>query len=58
MRVTIVGAGIVGLASAWSLTKRGHLVTLVEQAAVIPNPRSASGDEHRLMRHAYGGNDS
>lgn len=57
MRVTIVGAGIVGLASAWSLTKRGHLVTLVEQAAVIPNPRSASGDEHRLMRHAYGERD-
>jgi sarcosine oxidase len=53
MKVTIVGAGIAGLTTAWSLTKRGHTVTLLEQGP-IPNPLSASGDEHRLMRRAYG----
>ena len=53
MRVAIVGAGIAGLATAWSLAKRGEDVTLFEQGS-IPNPRSASGDEHRLMRRAYG----
>ena len=54
MRVTIVGAGIMGLASAWSLAKRGHQVTLVEQAASIPSPLAASGDQHRMIRRAYG----
>jgi sarcosine oxidase len=53
MHVIVVGAGIAGLTTAWSLTKRGHAVTLVEQGP-IPNPLSASGDEHRLMRRAYG----
>jgi len=53
MKIIIVGAGIAGLTTAWSLTKRGHEVTLLEQGP-IPNPLSASGDEHRLMRRAYG----
>jgi len=54
MRVTIVGAGIMGLATAWSLAKRGHQVTLVEQAATIPSNLAASGDQHRMIRRAYG----
>jgi len=37
------------------LIKRGVEVTLVEQASVIPNPLSASGDQHRIIRRAYGG---
>lgn len=53
MKVIVVGAGIAGLSTAWSLTKRGHDVTLVEQGPV-PNPLAASGDQHRLMRRAYG----
>jgi len=53
MKVTVVGAGIAGLASAWALTRRGHEVTLVEQGS-IPNPLGASGDHHRIIRRAYG----
>jgi sarcosine oxidase len=54
MRVTVVGAGIMGLTTAWALTKRGHEVTLVEQGASIPSPLAASGDQHRMIRRAYG----
>jgi sarcosine oxidase len=56
MKIIVVGAGIAGLTTAWSLIKRGHAVTLIEQGP-IPNPLSASGDEHRLMRRAYGAAD-
>jgi len=53
MRVIVVGAGIAGLSTAWSLLKRGHQVTLLEQGE-IPNPLAASGDHHRIIRRAYG----
>ncbi|SIT35499.1 FAD dependent oxidoreductase [Paraburkholderia ribeironis] len=53
MRVTIVGAGIAGLSTAWSLVKLGHDITLIEQGS-IPNPLAASGDHHRMIRRAYG----
>jgi len=55
MKIAIVGAGIAGLSTAWSLTARGHDVTLVEQGP-IPNPLAASGDHHRIIRRAYGPN--
>jgi sarcosine oxidase len=54
MRIAVVGAGISGLSTAWALAKRGIDVTLYEQGP-IPNPLSASGDEHRIIRRAYGG---
>ncbi|MEX6506114.1 NAD(P)/FAD-dependent oxidoreductase [Jiella sp. M17.18] len=54
MDVIVVGAGIVGLSTAWALTKRGHAVTLLEQAETIPSPLAASGDRHRMIRRAYG----
>ncbi|MGY6256276.1 NAD(P)/FAD-dependent oxidoreductase [Paraburkholderia caledonica] len=54
MRVTIVGAGIVGLSTAWSLTKLGHDVTLVEQGS-IPNPLAASRDAHGMICRAHDG---
>ena len=53
MRIIVVGAGIAGLSTAWSLAKAGHAVTLLEQGP-IPNPLAASGDHHRIIRRAYG----
>lgn len=53
MKLVIVGAGIVGLSIARSALGRGHHVTLVEQGP-IPNPDSASFDEHRMIRFQYG----
>lgn len=49
----ILGAGIMGLSAAWGLAKQGFTVRIVEQDEV-PNPRGASVDRHRLIRHAYG----
>ena len=42
-----------GLSSAWALARAGFAVRVVEQDEV-PNPRGASVDDHRLIRHAYG----
>jgi glycine/D-amino acid oxidase-like deaminating enzyme len=53
MKITIVGAGIMGLSAAWALTRAGHQVAVYEQAAV-PNPLGSSVDQHRLIRHPYG----
>jgi sarcosine oxidase len=53
LKVIVVGGGIAGLSTAWSLVKGGHDVTLLERGP-IPNPLSASGDHHRIIRRAYG----
>ena len=53
MNVIVVGAGIAGLCTAWWLARTGYDVTVVEQAATIPNPLAASGDHHRIIRRAY-----
>lgn len=49
----IVGGGIYGLCTAWSLTRRGYAVTVIESGP-LPNPVASSNDEHRIIRHAYG----
>lgn len=53
MRTIIIGGGIMGLATAWGLTRHGHEVELFEQGP-LPNPLASSMDEHRLIRHPYG----
>src|SRR5262245_18774752 len=53
MKVTVVGAGIVGLSAAHSLVEAGCDVVVLD-AGDIPNPRSASYDLSRMMRLQYG----
>lgn len=53
MKVSIVGAGIMGLGTAWALERLGHQVTIFEQGTV-PNPQGSSVDQHRLIRYPYG----
>lgn len=52
-KVLVVGAGIVGLSTAWALARRGAQVEVIDQGP-IPNTISSSFDEHRINRHAYG----
>lgn len=49
----VLGAGIMGLCTAWALQREGYSVRVVDQAPP-PNPRGSSVDHHRLIRHAYG----
>jgi glycine/D-amino acid oxidase-like deaminating enzyme len=49
--VLVVGAGIVGLAAAWTLVKRGHPVTLVDPGlapSAGPEARALSGSQAAL----------
>lgn len=54
LRITVVGAGIMGLCTAWALARRGHEVAVFDQGHV-PNPFGSSVDQHRLFRYPYGG---
>ncbi len=52
--IVIVGAGIVGLSTAYALLKQGtHRVTVLEQA-VVDHERSTSHGISRLLRFEYG----
>jgi sarcosine oxidase len=51
-RISIIGAGVMGCATAWALSDRGEEVTLVEQF----EPGHAQGSSHgrtRIVRLAY-----
>jgi len=52
-KAIVVGGGIAGLTTAWTLAQEGVEVDLYEQGP-LPNPVSSSYDEHRIIRHAYG----
>jgi sarcosine oxidase len=54
MTTIVVGAGVMGLATAWHLARAGEAVTVLEQGP-IPNPLAASWDSHRLIRALYPG---
>jgi glycine/D-amino acid oxidase-like deaminating enzyme len=43
-RIAVVGAGVLGLTTAWALARRGHAVTVLD-AGPIPNPEGSSFDE-------------
>ena len=48
----VIGAGLAGAATAWSLARRGHEVTLVERT----QPASRDGSSHgsaRIFRYVY-----
>ena len=53
LKAIIVGAGIMGLATAWALKRRGHAVKVLDQGPV-PNPLGSSFDQHRMTRTFYG----
>jgi sarcosine oxidase len=50
MRIAVVGAGIVGLATAYELLARGASVTVYERG--VPGA-AQSGGESRIFRHAH-----
>lgn len=51
--ILIVGGGIVGLSTAYWLTKAGHPVSVIEKGTV-PCGTASSADHHRLIRYPYG----
>jgi sarcosine oxidase len=50
--VVVVGAGVMGLASAWALTRAGRDVTVLEQYEV-GHPYGSSHGASRIFRFAY-----
>ena len=53
MKVAVIGAGVMGLATGWALKRRGVDATVYEQFEV-GNPRGSSHGRSRIFRLAYG----
>jgi len=52
MKVAVIGAGVMGLATGWALKRRGHDPVVYEQFEV-GNPRGSSHGRSRIFRLAY-----
>jgi len=52
MKVAVIGAGVMGLATGWALRRRGHEPVVYEQFEV-GNPRGSSHGRSRIFRLAY-----
>ena len=52
MRVAVIGAGVMGLATGWALKRRGHEPVVYEQFEV-GNPHGSSHGRSRIFRLAY-----
>ncbi|WP_436758828.1 FAD-dependent oxidoreductase [Streptosporangium sp. V21-05] len=50
--VAVIGAGLMGSATAWELARRGHAVTLIE-AYDVGHRRGSSHGTSRIYRRAY-----
>ena len=53
MKVAIVGAGVMGSATAWALRERGAEVTVYEQFDDVDHARGSSHGQTRIYRLAY-----
>lgn len=51
-RYVVIGAGLAGSATAWSLAEAGHEVTLLERTQPA-NPQGSSHGSARIFRYAY-----
>jgi len=52
MKIAVIGAGVMGLATGWALKRRGHEPVVYEQFTV-GNPHGSSHGRSRIFRLAY-----
>src|SRR5436190_18560842 len=52
MKIAVIGAGVMGLATGWALRRRGHQPVVYEQFEV-GNPKGSSHGRSRIFRLAY-----
>src|SRR4051812_22281001 len=52
VKIAIIGAGVMGLATGWALKRRGHQPAVYEQFEV-GNPHGSSHGRSRIFRLAY-----
>ena len=49
----MIGAGLLGLSAAWSLSRRGWSVDVLEAASTVGHPLSGSKGDARIFRLGY-----